>query len=115
MMRIRKRIPIFLIAAASIAAVSMAQARAQSPSPGVAYAIPAGFETYPAGTLITYGGYRYLIQDNGTMMFVATIPKPSIHPVICPGCIGIHKTDRNEGFRVDRPFSVDEFFRVKSN
>ncbi|MBI1325379.1 hypothetical protein GC170_19615 [bacterium] len=115
MIRLRNTIRCFFVAAALIAVVSMTQARAQAPLPGVAYIIPAGFETYPAGTLITYGGYQYCIQDNGTMMFVEPIPKPKFYPnITCPGCIGIQKTNWYEIFRVDRPFSVDEFFRVKS-
>ena len=43
-------------------------ANAQAPMAGQPYAIPAGYEGYSAGTLITYGGYNYVIQDNGTML-----------------------------------------------
>ena len=43
-------------------------ANAQAPMAGQPYAIPAGYEGYSAGTPITYGGYNYVIQDNGTML-----------------------------------------------
>src|SRR5271166_4618720 len=42
-------------------------ANAQAPMAGQPYAIPAGYESYSAGTLISYGGYNYVAQDNGTM------------------------------------------------
>jgi hypothetical protein len=45
-----------------------AYARAQEPVAGQPYAIPQGYESYPAGTLITYGGYNYVAQGNGTML-----------------------------------------------
>jgi len=41
---------------------------AQAPMAGQPYAIPAGYEGYSAGTLISYGGYNYVTQDNGTML-----------------------------------------------
>ena len=40
--------------------------------PGQPYQIPAGYEGYSAGTLITYGGANYVIQDNGTMLLADT-------------------------------------------
>jgi hypothetical protein len=43
-------------------------ANAQAPMVGQPYAIPAGYEGYSAGTLISYGGYDYVTQDNGTML-----------------------------------------------
>jgi len=43
-------------------------AHAQAPIPGQPYQIPAGFEGSSAGTLIAYGGYNYVSQDNGTML-----------------------------------------------
>jgi hypothetical protein len=36
--------------------------------PGQPYQIPAGYESYPAGTLIEYGGNNYVTQSNGTML-----------------------------------------------
>lgn len=52
--------------------------------PGVPYQIPSGFESYPAGTLITYGGVNYVSQGNGTMLVAAsqpqqyTVPQPTV-------------------------------------
>jgi len=43
-------------------------ARAQEPVPGQPYAIPQGYEGYSPGSLITYGNYNYVIQDNATML-----------------------------------------------
>ena len=43
---------------------------------GQPYQIPAGFETYPIGTLITYGGFNYVIQPGGTMLLAADQPAP---------------------------------------
>lgn len=54
---------------------------AQAPTAGIAYQIPAGFEAYPAGTLITYGGYNYVTQANGTMLLAAT---QNVQPVQVP-------------------------------
>jgi hypothetical protein len=49
------------------------QARAQTAAPvaGQPYQIPAGYTGYGAGTLISYGGFNYVIQDNGTMLLAA--------------------------------------------
>lgn len=47
---------------------------AQAPVAGVPYQIPAGFEAYPLGTLIAYGGYNYVVQPNATMLLAATQP-----------------------------------------
>ncbi len=47
---------------------------AQAPAAGVPYQIPAGFEAYPSGTLITYGGYNYVVQPNATMLLAASQP-----------------------------------------
>lgn len=52
----------------SIPSISFAQA----PAAGVPYQIPAGFEAYPSGTLITYGGYNYVVQPNATMLMAAS-------------------------------------------
>jgi len=93
MIRLRNTIRCFFVAAALIAVVSMTQARAQAPLPGVAYIIPAGFETYPAGTMITYAGYQYVSQGNGTM-FLAFIPNPEFNPVL-PGVRRVSE-DRSE-------------------
>ena len=43
-------------------------ARAQGPVAGQPYQVPAGYQSYGAGTLIAYGGYNYVIQSNGTML-----------------------------------------------
>jgi hypothetical protein len=45
-----------------------AGAHAQEPVAGQPYAIPQGYESYPAGSMITYGGYNYVTLDNGTML-----------------------------------------------
>lgn len=42
---------------------------------GQPYQIPAGFESYPAGSLITYGGYNYVTQPDGTMLLAAQQPQ----------------------------------------
>ena len=54
----------------SLPAISFAQA----PVAGVPYQIPAGFEAYPLGTLITYGGVNYVVQPNATMLLAAVQP-----------------------------------------
>jgi hypothetical protein len=41
---------------------------AQAPFAGQPYQVPAGYERYGPGTLISYGGYNYVIQGNGTML-----------------------------------------------
>ena len=46
-------------------------ARAQAPAAGQPYQVPSGYEAYGPGTLINYGGYSYVIQDNGTMLLAA--------------------------------------------
>ncbi len=43
-------------------------AHAQAPIPGQPYQVPAGFEGYGPGTLISYGGYNYATQGDGTML-----------------------------------------------
>lgn len=43
----------------------------QAPIPGVHYLIPPGFQGYNVGTLITYGGYNYVVQANGIMLLAA--------------------------------------------
>ena len=48
--------------------VMVGNARAQTPIPGQPYQVPAGYEAYQAGTLISYGGYNYVIQGGGTML-----------------------------------------------
>lgn len=47
-------------------------AKAQSPIAGQAYMVPPGYEAYPAGSSISYGGYNYVIQGNGTMTFASS-------------------------------------------
>lgn len=45
---------------------------AQAPTAGLPYQVPVGFEAYPLGTLITYGGYNYVVQPNATMLLAAS-------------------------------------------
>jgi hypothetical protein len=47
-----------------------ASVQAQEPVAGQPYAIPLGYESYPTGSLIIYGGYNYVTQGNGTMLLV---------------------------------------------
>lgn len=60
----------------------------QAPVPGVYYLIPPGFQGYNIGTLITYGGYNYVVQANGTMLLAADqrtnpfSPGPSVNPSV---------------------------------
>jgi hypothetical protein len=49
-----------------------AAAQAQEPVPGQPYAIPQGYEGYSPGSLIAYGGYNYVIQDNATMLLATS-------------------------------------------
>jgi hypothetical protein len=44
------------------------RAYAQAPVPGQPYQIPDGYTGTPTGSLISYGGYNYVIQDNSTML-----------------------------------------------
>jgi hypothetical protein len=55
-----------------------AAAQAQAPIAGQPYQVPAGYEAYGAGTVITYAGYNYVIQGNGTMLLNAdSQPSPA--------------------------------------
>jgi hypothetical protein len=49
-------------------------AMAQAPVAGQPYFVPAGYEGYGAGTTISYGGYNYVLQGNGTMLLAAGGP-----------------------------------------
>ena len=61
--------PILIVATLTCLAVAMpAHAQAHSGQP---YQVPAGFESYGPGTLISYGGYNYVIQGDGTMLLQA--------------------------------------------
>jgi hypothetical protein len=60
-----------MIFAGLICTGTMTAAHAQSPVAGQPYQVPPGFTGYTAGTLITYGGFNYVIQDNGTMLLAA--------------------------------------------
>jgi len=40
----------------------------QGPIAGQPYQVPAGYTGYAAGAVITYGGYNYVIQGDGTML-----------------------------------------------
>jgi len=51
---------------------------------GQPYQIPAGFESYPAGTLITYGGYNYVTQPDGTMLLAAQQPQQAVQLYTVP-------------------------------
>ena len=37
------------------------------------YQVPTGYESYAAGTLISYGGASYVLQGNGTMVLSVQI------------------------------------------
>ena len=67
----------------SVAVVMMIFGMSQSVSAApVAYLIPAGFEAYPAGTILQYGGYNYEIEPNHTMMMIQpTVPQVVAAPV----------------------------------
>lgn len=51
---------------------------------GQPYQIPPGFESYSAGTLITYGGYNYVTQPDGTMLLAAQQPQQTIQQYTVP-------------------------------
>lgn len=55
----------------------LGSAKAQGPSPGVAYRMPAGTQNYAAGTLVPFGGYDYVAQGDGTMRLAAGQPRAS--------------------------------------
>jgi hypothetical protein len=55
-------------------------ANAQAPIPGQAYQIPNGFQGYGAGTLISYGGYNYVINPDVTTMVLANQASDSSPP-----------------------------------
>jgi len=55
-------------------------ARAQGPIAGQPYQVPAGYEAYGAGTLISYGGFNYVIQGNGTMLLAQQTVDTSADP-----------------------------------
>jgi hypothetical protein len=43
-------------------------AMAQAPVPGQPYQVPAGYELYGPGSLVSYGGFNYVIQGDETML-----------------------------------------------
>jgi len=47
-------------------------APAPGPIAGQPYQVPAGYTGYGAGAVITYGGYNYVIQGDGTMLLQST-------------------------------------------
>jgi hypothetical protein len=53
-------------------------ARAQEPFAGQPYQVPPGYEMYGAGTLISFGGFNYVVQGDGTMLLAAA---PTVYPV----------------------------------
>jgi len=55
-------------------------AKAQGPVAGQPYQVPAGYEAYAAGTLISYGGFNYVIQGNGTMLLAEQTGDSSADP-----------------------------------
>ena len=61
----KKSLPVLALAVLILGACGTA--RAQAPVPGQPYQVPAGFEGYGVGTLVSYGGYNYVIQGDGTM------------------------------------------------
>jgi hypothetical protein len=52
-------------------------ARAQEPIAGQPYQVPPGYEMYGAGTLVSYGGFNYVVQGDGTMLLGAA---PTVYP-----------------------------------
>jgi len=63
--------PLLIVAMLTCLGVST-PAHAQAPIPGQPYQIPAGFEGYGPGTLISYGGNNYVTQGDGTMLLQLT-------------------------------------------
>jgi hypothetical protein len=55
-------------------------ANAQAPVPGQPYQIPDGYQGYGAGTLISYGGYNYVINPDVTTMVLANQAPDSSPP-----------------------------------
>jgi hypothetical protein len=55
----------------SAIAVGLLCATTHAQVPGQPYQVPAGYEGYSVGTLISYGGANYVIQGNGTMLLAA--------------------------------------------
>jgi len=51
--------------------------RVQAPVAGQPYQVPGAYAAYAAGTAITYGGYRYVIQGDGTMLLASQAADPS--------------------------------------
>jgi hypothetical protein len=54
-------------------------ARAQSPVVGLLYQVPVGYAGYAAGSVISYGGYPYVTQGDGTMV-LGSSPTYSYQP-----------------------------------
>ena len=52
-------------------------ARAQEPIAGQPYQVPPGYEMYGPGTLISYGGFNYVVQGDGTMLPSAPVFYPT--------------------------------------
>jgi hypothetical protein len=65
----RRYLLMFFVGFACLAMIE--SARAQAPVPGQPYQVPDGYTGYGSGTLISYGGYNYVIQGDGTMLLAA--------------------------------------------
>jgi hypothetical protein len=71
----------FLMTICGLSLISFCEpANAQAPIPGQAYQIPNGFQGYGAGTLISYGGYNYVINPDLTTMVLANQAPDSSPP-----------------------------------
>ena len=68
----KKTLPALALAVLFLGACGTAEA--QAPVFSQPYQVPAGYEGYGAGTLVTYGGYNYVIQGDGTML----VSSPSV-------------------------------------
>jgi hypothetical protein len=76
------------------------RANAQAPVPGQPYQIPAGYEGYPAGTVITYVDYNYVILSDTTMVLAeqATDYSP---PSDDPGNVQVYQVPAGyEGYAI---------------
>lgn len=80
----------------------------QAPIAGVPYQIPPGFGGYGAGTIISYGSYNYVVQNNGTMLLAADQrrnpfnPGPSVNPSVVDQTNYQYRLDANGNLVIDR-------------
>lgn len=74
-MKIRK---IMILAMVLLVVGQMGQ-KANAQEVRQAYVIPSGFESYPAGTVLEYGGNDYMISPAHVMYFLSPAP---VHQVV---------------------------------